>query len=564
MLGGGSAVLGAVLRLAVVPVVVTPLFDRVLATGELGALPGLLASGAVLVVAGAVLLFLQDLAFGRAAAQRTAAWRRRLHDALLRRAPDGPGGPTSGGLAARVVGDLREVDTYVIYGLSALFSETATLIGILLLLAWSDPVATMTLLLMAAPAVAASLWIGRRVEAASVRHQASLETVAARLQEGVRHREWLRAFGAFGFVRRRFLPADAAVERDFARRTAWAATTSPVAQLLIFGAMGVLFVQLARAVADGRSTTGEVVAYITLVALLSTPTQLLPKALALWHQARAAAGRLRSLDDGLQRQETDPEPRILPSTKTVPPGSTPSPRFAGLSSRGLVVGFSDGPRLLVEDIDIDGPGLVAVIGPSGSGKTSWLRTLLGLLPPLEGSLEIAGVRLRATAAPDEADLRARVAYVPQGADLLSGSLRQNLALGRPLEDKALLQAIGDVGLVGLVEATASALDAELSEDGAGLSGGQRQRLAIARALLGDPAVLLLDEPTSALDDQAEEELLLLLQALGKRRLVVAVTHRPALARAATLRLRIRGERMSVAGQATEDGGLEPAPGGSEG
>lgn len=528
--------LGAALRLALVPVVVTPLFDRVLATGELGALPAVLGSGAALVVAGAALLFLQDLAFGRAAAQRTAAWRRRLHDALLRRAPDGPGGPTSGGLAARVVSDLREVDTYVIYGLSALFSETAALLGILLLLAWSDPLATLTLLAMAAPAVAASVWIGRRVEAASVRHQASLEEVAARLQEGVRHREWLRAFGAFGFVRRRFLPADGAVERDFARRTAWAATTSPVAQLLIFGAMGVLVVQLARAVADGRSTTGEVVAYLTLVALLSTPTQLLPKALALWHQARAAAGRLRSLDDGWRQGSdlavgADREIGPMPATE------------ARLLSHGLVVGFPGGPRLLVDDLDVRGPGLVAVVGPSGSGKTSWLRTLLGLLPPLEGGLEVAGVRSGPDQRPDEASLRARVAYVPQGADLLSGSLRENLALGRPLDDDLLRQALADVGLADLSGPAAAGLGSELAEDGAGLSGGQRQRIAIARALLGDPAVLLLDEPTSALDDEAEEELLLLLQALGRQRLVVAVTHRPALAQAASLRLSVRDGRL---------------------
>ncbi len=539
-MGAVAAVLGAVSRVALVPAFVTPVFDDVLVGGSLDALPRLLWVGAAIAIAGAALLLVQDVAFGRAAARRSAAWRIRLHDALLRRAPDAAGGSTSGGLAARVIADLREVETYVLYGLGTLFAETATALGILAVLALTDPLATLGLLALVAPAAVATGAINRRVEATAVRHQATVEAVGARLQEGVRHREVLRAFGALAFARARFAPADAAVERALGGRTTWAALPTPVAQLLVFGAVAALVTWLSTAVVAGRTTTGEVVTFLTLVALLATPAQLLPKALALLHQARAAAQRLRALDDGRGSaapgaDASDPAAELEPGmARRVNAVGVDAPR---LETRGLRIGFPGSVPTTVVDGRVEGPALVAVVGASGAGKTSWVRTLLGLLPPYAGALTVAGVEVDALGVADETALRARVAYVPQGTDLLSGSLRENLDLGRGAGDDRLRAVLTAVGLSDVVDALPAALDTNLAEDGGGLSGGQRQRLAIARALVGEPSVVLLDEPTSALDDVAERELIGLLRELARARLVVAVTHRPTLAAAADTVLR---------------------------
>jgi ATP-binding cassette subfamily B protein len=529
-LGVAAALAGAVTRVALVPAFVGPVVDRVLGTGDLAALPRLLGVGATLALAGAVLLLVQDVAFGRSAARRAAAWRTRLHDALLRRPPDGAGGATSGGLAARVVADLREVETYVLYGLGSIVAESATALGILAVLAWIDPLATLGLLVLALPAVATTAWLGRRVEASAARHQETVEHVGARLQEGVRHREVLRALGALGFARDRFAPADAAVERALARRTAWAATPTPVAQLLVFGALAGLVAWLARGVLEGRTTTGEVVTYLTLVALLATPAQLLPKTLVLLQQARAAAVRLRALDDGGPTPAAAAWPPPVPArdgarrAPTTAP-TAPAPATPTLATRGLRIGFPDAPAIDVADVLLEGPALVAVVGASGAGKTSWLRTALGLLPPRAGELHVAGVAVTAAGVADEGALRRRVAYAPQGTDLLSGSVRDNVELGRGADDAQLQRVLAAVGLGDAIAALPRGLDADLAEDGAGLSGGQRQRLAIARALVGEPQVLLLDEPTSALDDAAERDLVALLRALARDLLVVVVTHR---------------------------------------
>jgi ATP-binding cassette, subfamily B, bacterial len=550
-LGVAAAVVGAGLRVAIVPLFVTPVFDRVLAAGALHELPRWLAAGGAIAFAGAALLYLQDVAFGRAAAHRARVWRARLHDALLRRPPGAAGDPSSGGLATRVLSDLREVETYILYGLGSLVAESATLVAILAVLTLTDATATAGLLLLVLPAVVATRAIGRSVEGAARDHQATIEEVGARLQEHVRQRETLRAFGAFGFAARRFAPVDAAVERALARRTRWAALPTPVAQLLVFAAVGGLVAWLARGVALGSTTTGELVGFVTLVALLATPAQLLPKSLALWQQARAAAARLRALDAGFVAAPGRPGGAAdARATTGAAAGATSEVGAAALRSTALVVGFPGGATLAADDVALGARGLVVVAGPSGAGKTSWLRTVLGLLPPLAGRLEVAGVAVDPNGVADETALRARVGYVPQGAALLSGSLRDNLALGRDLPDAVLRSALEDVGLGATVAALPAGLGTELAEDGAGLSGGQQQRLAIARALVGRPHLLLLDEPTSALDDAAEADLIALLRRLADERTVVAVSHRAPLAAVADRVLRAIDGRLVDGGGAS--------------
>src|SRR5690606_11336482 len=170
-----------------------------------------------------------------------------------------------------------------------------------------------------------------------------------------------------------------------------------------------------------------------------------------------------------------------------------------------------------------------VSGASGSGKTTLLRTMLGFVEPHAGSVTLDGVEVGEW---QEETLRRVVAYVPQSHDVLSGSLREVVALGREVSDEVIGEALSSAGLGQDLASMPDGLDTALGEDGAGLSGGQRQRLAIARALLGDPRVLLLDEPTSNLDDVTERQIVDLLLDLARDRLVVAVAHRPALLAAA--------------------------------
>lgn len=546
LLGSLAAVANGVLRVAIVPLFVTPLFDDVLQASDTSALPRVLALAALVAIGGSLALWAQDALLGRAAAQLAATWRRRLYAHLL----DGPAGRlpgTSGGLASRVINDLNEVESFFRFGLGTLIAESVTLALILALLVRADARAALALVALALPTVLVLRWVGGYLERIADRSMAQSEEVGKHLQEGLRHHELVRAFGARGFMLRRFESANRAVERAMSQRALIAGLQVPLAQVLIFTAIGVLVVLLVAGVERGALTVGEVIAFLTLVALAATPTQLLPHGYALYRQAAAAAGRLSALaDSGAQGSEerapATPGGAEDGSVSTVtfqeaPGGALLPPARAGgplLELRGVAFAY-DARRPLLEGVDLELParGLVVISGASGSGKTTLLRLLLRFDAPNAGRVLLSGVPLEEVG---EEELRRRVAYVPQEHGVLSGELRAVLTMGRDLSDDELWAALEAVGMARTVRGLPLGLDSSLGEDGGGLSGGQRQRLAIARALLGRPDALLLDEPTSNLDDAAEREIVNLVAELADERLVLAVTHRPALAEAADLLL----------------------------
>lgn len=585
LLGGLAAVVNGVSRVAIVPLFVTPLFDQVLQAQDMSALPRVLAVAALVAVAGSLALWAQEALLGRAAAQLSAQWRSRLYTALL----DGPPGRlpgTSGGLASRIINDLREVETFLRFGLGTLIAESVTLTLILVLLLRADARAALALVALALPTVLVLRWVGGYLQRAADRSMAESEEVGRHLQEGLRHQELVRAFGAERFMLRRFAPANRAVERAMAQRSLIAGMQIPLTQILVFTAIGVLVVFLVAGVERGSLSVGQVIAFLTLVALAATPTQLLPHAYALYRQAAAAAGRLTGLAatqvetenahvapgqaggvqadpmhaahaDPTQPDPTQAAPTHADRSQTLrgqeghdglerpsaamtwqaDPGSADGAAVHDplLELAGVAYSYRpDAPVLQGVNLRLPRRGLVVVSGPSGSGKTTLLRLLLRFAEPSAGTLSLESAPLSAV---PEAQLRSQLAYVPQDHGIISGKLRDVLAMGREATDQQLWQALEAVGLAAAVRSLKLGLDAELGEDGGGLSGGQRQRLAIARALLGSPLALLLDEPTSNLDEAAEHEIVALLQALAQQRLVLAVTHRPALALAADTLLR---------------------------
>jgi ATP-binding cassette subfamily C protein LapB len=169
---------------------------------------------------------------------------------------------------------------------------------------------------------------------------------------------------------------------------------------------------------------------------------------------------------------------------------------------------------------------VGVIGRVGSGKSTLAKLLVGLYPPSDGSILADGIDLRQI---DPADLRRNIGYLPQNMVLFAGTVRDNLLIGAPhADDAALLRAARLAGLDEHINRHPKGFDMPVGERGDGLSGGQRQAVALARALLLDPPVLLLDEPTHATDHAGEERLKQRLAGELAERTIIVVTHRESL------------------------------------
>ena len=202
-------------------------------------------------------------------------------------------------------------------------------------------------------------------------------------------------------------------------------------------------------------------------------------------------------------------------------------------------------------------GLHGIIGSNGSGKTTLLKVMQGLYPPATGRVLIDGADITQFG---RADLNRWIGYVPQDAFLLAGSVRDNIASGRAdLDDGAILAAARQAEVDPFVVDLPNGYDTDVGEGGRRFSAGQRQRIALARALIDDPAILLLDEPSANLDGEAARRLLLQLGLLARRRTVVVVTHSQAFLRACATVLVLQEGRIAAAGPGREIASRLPPP-----
>jgi ATP-binding cassette subfamily C protein LapB len=203
-------------------------------------------------------------------------------------------------------------------------------------------------------------------------------------------------------------------------------------------------------------------------------------------------------------------------------------REGAISLRDVSFSYPDQQTEALKDVSFDiAPGeRVAILGRIGSGKSTVARLMLGLYAPSRGNVLIDGTDIRQI---DPADLRRNVGVALQDAWLFTGSIRENIAVGadRP-RDEDILRAATTSGVEDFVRNHPLGYDRLLAERGEDLSGGQKQAIALARALVGQPSVLLLDEPTSSMDIQSEQRLIARLKLAAPGRTLVIITHRTSL------------------------------------
>ena len=187
--------------------------------------------------------------------------------------------------------------------------------------------------------------------------------------------------------------------------------------------------------------------------------------------------------------------------------------------------YPDSPVASVRDLSLTiAPGeKVAIIGRIGSGKTTLERLIMGLYKPTEGHVRIDDTDMEQL---HHVDVRRNIGCVPQDSNLFYGSVRDNITLGRPLvDDRDVMDAANRAGVTAFTQQDPAGLERQVGEGGGLLSGGQRQSIAIARAFLGRPPVLLMDEPTSAMDNRSEMHIKHQLSQLLPSETLILITHK---------------------------------------
>jgi len=204
------------------------------------------------------------------------------------------------------------------------------------------------------------------------------------------------------------------------------------------------------------------------------------------------------------------------------------PVSGAIGLHGVSFRYAPGAPLALDDVTLDVPAgtILGIMGRSGSGKTTITRLLQGLNPGYDGIIKVDGMDLREM---DLAHLRTHVGVVAQESFLFSGTIRDNIGIARPHAGfSEIVRAAQLAGAEEFIERLPKGYDTPLAEGGANLSGGQRQRLAIARALILDPPILILDEATSALDAESEAIVNANLMRIAQGRTIICVSHRLAM------------------------------------
>ncbi len=472
-----------------IPLVTKALIDGPITDRELGpVLPlGLLALG--LGVLEAVLIWIRRWVQSNAVLGLETAMRHDLYERLQQLPMSFHTKWQSGQLLSRATTDLSAIRRFSGFGLLFLVInvlQVTVVTGVLLHMYWP-------LGLVVAAASAPIVWLSMRFEKAYVvvsrRVQDEQGDLATRAEEGAVGIRVIKSFGRSDHVSAQYDAAARtlhATSMDKVRLSAkfWTflevIPNLAVAVVLLLGAIGV---------GHGKLTPGELVAFITLMLSLVWPVSSLGVILAMAQEAMTAAARILEI--------FDTEPDIVSGTSLID-----RPR-GHLVFEHVDFAFPDAPdEPVLRDVNLDvAPGeTVALVGATGSGKT----ILTGLVPRLYdvtgGRVTIDGVDVRDLPL---AHLRSLVATAFEEPTLFSMSARENLTLGRADAHEEEIRSALDVSQAGFVHDLPWGLDTRVGEQGMALSGGQRQRLALARAVLAQPKVLVLDDTLSALDVHTE-------------------------------------------------------------
>ncbi len=290
---------------------------------------------------------------------------------------------------------------------------------------------------------------------------------------------------------------------------------------LVMGVTGLVTVLMVlhgtHLVLSGAITTGALIAAVMLAGRALAPVGQLALLLTKAFQARQAFEALKPVLEAPQEREAG---RAFVAKDTID---------GALALDGVSYSYGDADEAALKDVSLAAAAgeRIAVLGKVGSGKSTLLKLFPALLHPTRGQALVDGIAVRHI---DPAVLRRAVAHVPQDATLFRGTIRQNMLIHAPrATERDLLDAVAVTGAAEWLNRMPKGLDSLIGERGQGLSGGQRQMIALARALVGRPRVLLLDEPTGAMDGRSEAALLQRLQAHAAlhRMTLMIITHRPA-------------------------------------
>jgi ABC-type multidrug transport system fused ATPase/permease subunit len=419
----------------------------------------------------------------------------------------------TGQLMSRATVDLQAVRFFLGYGLIFIAQSAMTILLAAVAMLLIQPELALLSLLPVPFVVVLAASFGKRSRPALQEVQQQIAELTAEVEENISGVRVVKAFAREPMQLQRF---EGAVERLF-RQSVFAtriqARFGPMISFLPNLGLAVILLVGGRQVMDGSLTLGHFTAFYAYLLMLISPMRTLGYMLGAAQRATASGARIFQI--------LDREPAM-----TVPPDAPALPAGSGrIAMRDVRLVFEGGVRPALQDVDLEiaGGSTVAIVGPMGSGKTALVSLLPRLYDVTAGAVLIDGADVRSVELPS---LRGAIALVNDDPFLFSASVHDNIAYARPSASRQEVVAAAEAAQAAdFIAELPGGYDTLVGERGLTLSGGQRQRLAIARAILADPRILILDDATSSVDASTEQQIKLALETLMEGRTTLIVAHR---------------------------------------
>jgi len=523
--GAGALVLVETAATQAGPLLVQVGIDEGIVPGDLGLLATVCAAFFALTVVGWLAGWARARLTARIGEGSLERLRRRVFAHLQRLSIDYYEREPAGRIISRMTSDVEALTQLFHEGLVQFVAQTLVIVVVTVALFVLDPaLAALTLLVVLPVMGVLTVWFRNRSHGAYRRVRDRIADVVAHLAEnlaGVRvvtahNRHWHNLAEHRNVV---------GTYRDANNETArLAAAYSGGSEFVAIGGQAFILAVGGSMVMRGTLSVGVLAAFVLYLTHLFSPIQQLVQVYNAYQRGQAGMAYLRAL---LATRPSVPEA----------PDAVDLPRLDGdIAFAGVSFAYGDGPPVL-HDVDLRvAPGeTLALVGPTGAGKSTIVKLLARLSDPVAGSVRVDGRDLRDVTF---ASLRRQLGTVPQEPFLFAGTLRDNIAFARPeASDDEVWQACRAVGLGPLVDRLPGGLDAPCHERGVTLSAGERQLIALARAFLARPRLLILDEATSNLDLASEARVERALDTLLEGRTAILIAHRLATA--------MRADRIAV-------------------